>query len=108
MLQAPAKQLELQIKDVAQLWRRSGRTPGTIALYLQWVRRYHVACADRSLDACANLTPLGVALFCAAIRWTADAATRSLCCTLQFGQRTARMVVGIATIGLLGAGVEVG
>lgn len=77
MVQRSAESLELQIRDVARLWQRSGRTPATIAIYVYWVRRYHIACASRSVDALANLTPAGVAQF--ARQYVGPRARRSNC-----------------------------
>lgn len=40
---------DIDWKQVAKRWRESGRTPGTIAQYLYWGRRYVDACLARGL-----------------------------------------------------------
>lgn len=72
-------------KQVVARWRESGRTPGTISVYLYWARRYVGACRRRG-DLADFLTERRVERFYAAqIReggTTPRAAVRALACAL--------------------------
>lgn len=48
---------------VVDLWRKGRLAPGTIVVYLQWVRRFHLYCAKRRLVETEQLTAVGVRRF---------------------------------------------
>jgi integrase/recombinase XerD len=50
-------------RAVADLWRKGRLAPGTIVVYLQWVRRFHLYCANRRLLETEELTAVGVHRF---------------------------------------------
>lgn len=50
-------------RQLVQMWRRNYWSEGTIAQYLQWVRRFRQYCHDRRLDQRAELTLEGVREF---------------------------------------------
>jgi integrase/recombinase XerD len=50
-------------RAVVELWRKGRHTPGTIIIYLQWVRRFRKYCAKRRLLETEQLTTVGVGRF---------------------------------------------
>jgi integrase/recombinase XerD len=48
---------------VVQLWRSDRLSPGTLAIYLQWVHRFRTYCNERGLDETAQLTLDGARRF---------------------------------------------
>ncbi len=50
-------------RAVLALWRRGHLCSGTIAIYLQWVRRFRTYCAKRKLLETVQLTAVGVRRF---------------------------------------------
>jgi len=48
---------------VVELWRKGRLTPGTIVIYLQWVRRFRLYCDKRRLVETEQLTAVGVRRF---------------------------------------------
>lgn len=48
---------------VVELWRKGRLTPGTIVIYLQWVRRFRTYCGKRKLLEAEQLTAAGVRRF---------------------------------------------
>jgi integrase/recombinase XerD len=50
-------------RAVVQLWRKGHLSLGTIAIYLQWVRRFRNYCAKRKLQETEQLTAVGVRRF---------------------------------------------
>jgi site-specific recombinase XerD len=50
-------------RAVVELWRKGRLTPGTIVIYLQWVRRFHAYCDKRKLKETEQLTAIGVRRF---------------------------------------------
>ena len=49
--------------EVVELWRKGHLSPGTIVIYLQWVRRFKTYCDKRKLVATDHLTAVGVRRF---------------------------------------------
>ncbi|MBI3893297.1 MAG: site-specific integrase [Candidatus Wallbacteria bacterium] len=54
---------DIRLEDVVRLWRRSGRSEGTIHQYTLWVRRYQAYCFRQGIDQAARLSADGVARF---------------------------------------------
>jgi integrase/recombinase XerD len=52
-----------QERAVVELWRKGRLSPGTITIYLQWVRRFKRYCSKRSLLESEHLTVVGVRRF---------------------------------------------
>ena len=50
-------------RAVVELWRKGHLSPGTIVIYLQWVRRFRTYCEKRKLLAIEHLTAAGVRRF---------------------------------------------
>ena len=50
-------------RAVVEMWRKGHLTPGTIVIYLQWVRRFRLYCAKRRLLEPEQLTAVGVRRF---------------------------------------------
>jgi len=50
-------------RAVVELWRKGHLTPGTIVIYLQWVRRFRTHCDERKLMETEQLTAVGVRRF---------------------------------------------
>lgn len=50
-------------RAVLAWWRKSKLKPGTIAVYLQWVRRFRAYCDTRKLSEIEHLTAVGVRRF---------------------------------------------
>ncbi|MGA7238184.1 MAG: site-specific integrase, partial [Bryobacteraceae bacterium] len=50
-------------RAVVELWRKGRLTPGTIVIYLQWVRRFRLYCTRRRLLETEQLTTVGVRRF---------------------------------------------
>jgi site-specific recombinase XerD len=50
-------------RAVVELWRKGHLTPGTIVIYLQWVRRFRTHCDERKLMEAEQLTAVGVRRF---------------------------------------------
>lgn len=50
-------------RAVVEMWRKGHLTPGTIVIYLQWVRRFRFYCAKRRLLEPEQLTAVGVCRF---------------------------------------------
>jgi site-specific recombinase XerD len=50
-------------RAVIDLWRKGRLTPGTIVIYLQWVRRFRLYCDKRRLLETEQLTAVGVRRF---------------------------------------------
>src|SRR5580698_5862947 len=50
-------------RAVVELWRKGHLSPGTIVIYLQWVRRFRTYCDKRKLLATEHLTAAGVRRF---------------------------------------------
>lgn len=50
-------------RAVVEMWRKGHLTPGTIVIYLQWVRRFRLYCAKRRLLEPEQLTAVGVCRF---------------------------------------------
>jgi len=50
-------------RAVVAWWRKSKLKPGTIAVYLQWVRRFRTYCNQRKLPEIEQLTAMGVQRF---------------------------------------------
>jgi hypothetical protein len=50
-------------RAVVELWRKGRLSPGTIVIYLQWVRRFRTYCDKRKLLATEHLTAAGVRRF---------------------------------------------
>jgi len=50
-------------RAVVELWRKGHLSPGTIVIYLQWVRRFRTYCDKRKLLATEHLTAVGVRRF---------------------------------------------
>lgn len=50
------KSFDARCAEVARLWRTGGRRPGTIGVYLNWVRRFHEDCVRRQVAVEATLT----------------------------------------------------
>ena len=50
-------------RTVVELWRKGRLTPGTIVIYLQWVRRFLTYCCKRKLLETEQLTAAGVSRF---------------------------------------------
>jgi len=48
--------LDARCVEVARLWRAGGRRPGTVGVYLNWVRRFHEDCALREVTTEGLLT----------------------------------------------------
>src|SRR5260370_37520902 len=42
-------------RRVVEIWRKSGRTPGTIAVYTDWARRFVDHCSARGMSPVARL-----------------------------------------------------
>jgi len=55
--------LDRREKQVVQLWQSGHISPGSILLYLQWVRRFHAYCQQHDLDEAAELTLDGARRF---------------------------------------------
>lgn len=49
--------------SVVELWRKGGLSPGTMVIYLQWVRRFRRYCSKRDLHEAEHLTAVGVRRF---------------------------------------------
>lgn len=62
-MQWPLDEVE---RAVVRVWRASGRRPGTIHIYLLWVRKYRRYCAERGLCEVRGLTLKQVPVFVAA------------------------------------------
>jgi hypothetical protein len=56
-------QLDKREKQVVRLWQSGHISPGSILLYLQWVRRYYAYCQLHHLDEAAELTLDGARRF---------------------------------------------
>ena len=50
-------------REAIELWRKGHLSPGTIAIYLQWVRRFRIYCEQRKLLELEQLTADGVRRF---------------------------------------------
>jgi integrase/recombinase XerD len=50
-------------RAVVELWRKGHLTPGTIVIYLQWVRRFLTYCDKRKLQETEQLTAVGARRF---------------------------------------------
>src|SRR6266849_4291126 len=50
-------------RAVVELWRKGHLSSGTIAIYLQWVRRFRTYCDKRKLLETEHLTRVGVQRF---------------------------------------------
>ena len=50
-------------RAVVELWRKGHLSPGTIVIYLQWVRRFRTYCDKRKLLETEQLTAAGVRRF---------------------------------------------
>jgi integrase/recombinase XerD len=59
----PVKVIDGRERAVVELWRKGRLTPGTIIIYLQWVRRFRKYCAKRRLLETEQLTTVGVGRF---------------------------------------------
>jgi integrase/recombinase XerD len=59
----PVRASDHRERAVVELWRKGRLTPGTIVIYLQWVRRFHLYCAKRRLLETEQLTTVGVRRF---------------------------------------------
>lgn len=49
--------------EVARIWRTGGISPGTVHVYLDWVRRFYGCCKHHRLEATAQLTLMGAKHF---------------------------------------------
>jgi integrase/recombinase XerD len=49
--------------DVARIWRTGDISPGTVHVYLDWVRRFYGYCKQHGLEATAQLTLMGAKHF---------------------------------------------
>jgi len=59
----PARASDCRERAVVDLWRKGRLTPGTIVIYLQWVRRFRTYCGKRKLLETEQLTAAGVRRF---------------------------------------------
>ena len=50
-------------RAVVEHWRKCRLIPGTIVIYLQWVRRFQISCGKRKLLETEQLTAAGVRRF---------------------------------------------
>ena len=50
-------------RAVGDLWRKGHRSPGTMVIYLQWVRRFRTYCEKRRLRETEHLTAVGARRF---------------------------------------------
>ena len=55
--------IDCRERAVVELWRRGHLTPGTIEIYVQWVRRFRIYCEKRKLLETEQLTAVGVRRF---------------------------------------------
>jgi len=55
--------LDRREKEVVRLWRSGHISPGSILVYLQWVRRFYVYCQQHHLDEASQLTLDGAMRF---------------------------------------------
>ena len=55
--------IDSQERAVVKLWRKGRLSPGTIIIYLQWVRRFKRYCSKRNLLESEHLTAVGVRRF---------------------------------------------
>ena len=63
-----ARVIDDRERAVAELWRRGHLSPGTIQIYLQWVRRFRAYCGKRKLVEEEQLSLAGVLQFTRAYR----------------------------------------
>ena len=50
-------------EEVARIWRTGDISPGTVSVYLGWVRRFYVYCEQHQLEATSQLTLTGAKHF---------------------------------------------
>ena len=68
-------------RAVVELWRKGHLSPGTIVIYLQWVRRFKTYCNKRKLVATDHLTAVDVRVDrLAQVHEDVDACYRELAC----------------------------
>jgi len=91
---------DARCEEVVQLWRAGGRTAGTVAVYLIWVRHFHADCVRRGVADEAALTRDGADAF-------ATSYARARRCELDSTRASARNALHAWSCALSALGVTV-